>query len=102
MTDLLRHRSLLWLRHVCRIDDGRIPKDLLFSQLATGTRARGRPQLRYKDVCKWDLLSCGLKPADFVSLAANRTNWISATKAGIKSANVTRQVNKEKRKAAYK
>ena len=33
-----------WLGHVTRIKDGRIPKDLLYGELATGKRATGRPQ----------------------------------------------------------
>jgi hypothetical protein len=37
------------------MDDGRIPKDILFGELATGTLQTGRPGQRYKDVCKRDL-----------------------------------------------
>ena len=35
--------------------DGRIPKDILYGELAVGKRPRGRPQLRNKDVCKRDM-----------------------------------------------
>ena len=35
--------------------DGRISKDLLYGELATEKRSTGRPQLRFKDVCKRDL-----------------------------------------------
>ena len=34
------------------MQDARIHKDLLYGELATGKRAQGRPQLRFKDVCK--------------------------------------------------
>ena len=32
-----------WLGHVRRMAPGRIPKDLLYGQLAVGTRPTGRP-----------------------------------------------------------
>jgi len=38
--------------HVTRMHDGRLPKDILYSELATGSRRTGRPMLRYKDVLK--------------------------------------------------
>lgn len=47
--DLLKVRCLCWLGHVTRMDDGRIPKDLLYGELASGKRPTGHPQLRFKD-----------------------------------------------------
>ena len=52
MMSILRERRLRWLGHVHRMDPGRIPKDLLYGQLAVGTRPTRRPRHRYKDVCK--------------------------------------------------
>ena len=46
---MLCQRRLRWLGHVHRMEDGRIPKDLLCGQLASGCRPVGRPALRYKD-----------------------------------------------------
>ena len=51
MYTLLKQRRMLWLGH----DDGQIPKDLLYGKLVQGKRPTGRPQLRFKDVCKRDL-----------------------------------------------
>ena len=100
MVDLLRQRRLRWLGHVCRMEDGRIPKDLLFGQLATGSRPRGRPHLRFKDLCKRDLLDCGLNPAELQSHAADRASWRRATRAGIKLASNHRTSKKQEKKAA--
>ena len=48
---LLRQRRLRLLGHVRRVEDGRIPKDILYGELALGRRTTGRPHLRYNDVC---------------------------------------------------
>ena len=55
MYALLRQRRLRWLGNVQHMEDGRIPKDILYGELAAGQRGVGRPQLRYKDVCKRDM-----------------------------------------------
>ena len=55
MFTLLKQRRMRWLGHVVRMDDGWIPKDLLYGELVQGKRPTGRPQLRFKDLCKRDL-----------------------------------------------
>ncbi|KAJ7329270.1 hypothetical protein JRQ81_015444, partial [Phrynocephalus forsythii] len=50
MYTLLKQRCLRWLGHIVRMDDGRIPKDLLYGELGQGKCPRGRPQLWYKDI----------------------------------------------------
>ena len=50
-TKLVRSR-LRWLGHLCRMDDDRVPKQLLFSELEHGSRPFGRPKLRFKDILK--------------------------------------------------
>ncbi len=71
MHALLSQRRLRWLGHVCRMQDGRIPKDIIYGELASGTRPTGRPALWYKYVCKRDLEAGSLNPAD---LEAVRTS----------------------------
>ncbi|KAI0215823.1 hypothetical protein LSAT2_032114 [Lamellibrachia satsuma] len=51
-------RRLRWLGHVCRVEDGRIPKDIFYSELKIGSRPTGRPMLRFKDVCRRDMKAC--------------------------------------------
>ena len=51
---MLTTRRLHWLGHVSRMEDSRIPKNLLFGKLASGSRSTGRPG-RFQDVCKHDL-----------------------------------------------
>ena len=61
LTSIIRQQRLRWLGHVTRMDDNRIPKHILFGQLVEGTRRRGRPLLRYKDILRretsWRLTS---------------------------------------------
>ena len=62
MYTLFRQRRIRWIGHVRRMEDSRIPKDILYGQLAVGKRPRGRPQLRYKDVCKRDMRALEIDP----------------------------------------
>ena len=75
MYTLLRQRRLRWLGHVCRMEDGRIPKDFLYGELAAGQRSLGRPQLRYKDACKRDMKALDINTNFWEDIAADRTSW---------------------------
>ena len=57
---LLKQRRMRRLGQVTRMKDDRIPKDILYDELATGKRPTGRPQLRFKDICKRDLQALGI------------------------------------------
>ncbi|PFX11860.1 Craniofacial development protein 2 [Stylophora pistillata] len=63
MFTLIRQRRLRWLGHVYRMEDERIPKNLLYGEFESGSRPIGRPKLRFKDVCKRDMLATAL-PTD--------------------------------------
>ena len=52
---LLRIYRLRWSGHVCRMEDDRLPKDILYGQLPSAPRLVSHPKLRYKDVLKRDL-----------------------------------------------
>ena len=82
MTSLLRQRRLRWVGHVFRMEDGRLPKDIFFGQLAKGTRSKGRPMLRYKDVIKSDLKSCNLDVENLHALTSDRSKWRAAIREG--------------------
>ncbi|XP_019622342.1 PREDICTED: PHD finger protein 12-like [Branchiostoma belcheri] len=79
---MISERRLRWLGHVRRMGKGRIPKDLLYGQLESGSRPVGRPHLRYRDVCKRDLASAGISVDSWEELALNRSDWKHAVKAG--------------------
>lgn len=95
---MLTKRRLRWLGHVTRMDDGRIPKDILYGELATGTRPTGRPTLRYKDVVKRDLKAGGIAPGGFEAVAADRSAWKHAVQSAVKTSEQRREQQWEEKK----
>ena len=81
---LLRQCRQRWLGHVRRMDDGRIPKYILYGELDLGRRTTGRPHLRYKDVCVRDMKAVDIDTMSWEGLAADRTKWRSALKQHLK------------------
>ena len=67
------------------MEDGRIPKDILYGELALGRRITGRPHLRYKDVCVRDMKAVDIDTMFWEDLAADRTKWRSALKQHLKT-----------------
>ncbi|KAK2186942.1 hypothetical protein NP493_184g00020 [Ridgeia piscesae] len=51
MEDLIR-KNLRWTRHLMRISPNRLPNQILYSQLPSVHRKRGRPRLRFQDTIK--------------------------------------------------
>ncbi|XP_074636925.1 uncharacterized protein LOC141895086 [Acropora palmata] len=74
MYTLLRQRRMRWIGHLRRMQDGRIPKDILYGELAAGKRPRGRPLLRYKDVCKRDMKDLEIDPNSWEDIAVDRSS----------------------------
>ena len=48
-------KRLKWLGHIERVDDQRIPKQVLYGESEMGKRKVGRPKLRYIDQIKSDM-----------------------------------------------
>ena len=79
--------------------DGRLPKDILYGELATGSRPTGGPTLRYKDVLKRDLKAGGIAPAGFEAMEADRSGGRHTTKSAIKTAEQKRVDKWEEKRA---
>ena len=95
---LLKQRRMRWLGHLVRMEDGRIPKDLLYGELAQGTRSTGRPQLRFKDVCKRDLKALNIDLTTWETSASDRSTWRQLTRRALsRFEDSVRQRNEEKR-----
>ena len=75
LTTITRQRGLRWLAHVHRVEDGRLPKDILYSEFYNAPRRTGRPTLRYKDVINHDMACFHISPQSPETLAADRNRW---------------------------
>lgn len=77
MADILIQKNLRWIGHVHRMDEDRLPRRLLYSQLSEGTRNQGRPRLRLKDVVKRNMKWRNIDTKNWKTLAENRPVWRS-------------------------
>lgn len=83
LLSVIKQRRLRWLGHVQRMSDGRLPKSILYGELATGKRHQGRPKLRFTDVCKRDMADFGICCDAWESASSNRSKWRSALQMGV-------------------
>ena len=88
---LLSQRRLRWIGHVRRMEDGRLPKDVFYGELASGSRPVGRPMLRYKDVCRRDMKSAEINPDLWEAAAANRSYWRRVVRRSVMRAEAKRE-----------
>lgn len=79
---ILRERHLRWTGHIYRMNDTRLPKILLYGELANAPRKHGRPHLRFKDVIKRDLQAFSINLDNWEALANDRPNWHAEIKNG--------------------
>ena len=89
MFALLSQRRLRLLGRVCRMDNGRIPKDVLYSELASGARCLGRPALRFRDAYKRNIKSAQISIESCESAVADCKKWRQAVQRGMRKAEKT-------------
>jgi hypothetical protein len=58
----------------------RLPKQILYSQLSSGFRKKGRPHLWFKDTIKRNLKLSDIKTASWQSLSQQRAKWRAIVK----------------------
>ncbi len=70
----------------------------------TCNRSKGRPQVRFKDSCKWNFLSTHIDINTWEDVAADRLSWRHAVNQGIQRAEQDRRLKhnlkRQKRKAS--
>lgn len=67
--------QMRWAGHLVRMNDKRIPKQLLYGELAIGKRPQHKPSKRFKDVVKGNLKALEVDIAHWEELAADRKIW---------------------------
>nr|VZI53952.1 unnamed protein product [Spirometra erinaceieuropaei] len=79
---ILRQMQLRWSSHLVRMDDERLPKRLLYGDVATGSRRQGGQIRRYKDTLKSSLKRLQINPTNWDELALDRPTWRGTVKTG--------------------
>ena len=72
-----------WIGHVIRMPDSRIPEQVFFGQLASGSRFQGGPVQRYKDSVEKNLRACNIDPRELRRLPYDRVAWGARCSAAI-------------------
>ena len=55
--------------------DERLPKKVMYVEMASGQRGVCKPKMRYKDAVKASLKSCATNIGDFETFASDRVCW---------------------------
>ena len=80
MIGLLIINNLRWTRHLMGMSPDMLPKQILYSQLSSGHRKRGRPRLRFKDTIKRNLKLRDIKTDSWTSLSQQKDKWRAIVK----------------------
>ena len=74
---MIRLSRLRYFGHIIRMDDSRLPKIVLHSEINMGKRGRGRPQKNYRACIKEDLKCFGMETesAKLLNTASDRNKW---------------------------
>ena len=80
MEDLLIRKNLRWTGHPMRMSPDRLPKQILYSQLSSGHRKRGRPHPRFKNIINRNLKLRDIKTDSWTSLSLQKDKWSAIVK----------------------
>lgn len=92
------HHRLRWAGHVYRMDPSRLPKKILYGELAIGTRPRGAPKMRYKVQLKRTLTLTNISSSSWEETARDRITWRRSIRDGIADFEAKRRENEEARR----
>ena len=81
-----------WLGRILWMPDGRIPKDVLYGELAACVHSVSQPFLRFKDVCKRDMKFAELEINSWESVATDPGLWRGAVESVVTGAERKRSI----------
>ena len=99
---LLQKAQVRWAGHVVRMEDSRLPKQLLYGELCEGKRSVGGQKKRYKDSLKASLKDMDISVSSWEQLATNRTAWRTKVSTGARAAEKRRTAEAQRKRAARK
>ena len=82
---MLIRRQLKWVGHITRMDNRRLPKQVLFGQLLNAPRKPGGQKLRYKDTVRHNLQNVCIHQDNWEVLASDRSTWKEKIRSGLRS-----------------
>ena len=97
---ILQQHRFRWYGHMVRMNAQRLPKQLLFSQLSTGSRRVGAPKKRYKDALKRTFKDCEI--ADWATAPADKLVWRRTVCDGVKTFETNRRIAEDEKCARRK
>jgi hypothetical protein len=71
----IRTRRLMYLGDLVRLEDDRIPKQMLFAELDHGKRSRGRPVADWVSDAKQDLKEFDIELSSWFEIAKDESEW---------------------------
>ncbi|KAI5739477.1 hypothetical protein M8J77_019725 [Diaphorina citri] len=75
INNIIQKRRLRWAGHISRMDEGRTPHQVAFSELKKGKRQQQKPKKRWIDALKQDFKELQIDTANWRHIAANRDQW---------------------------
>ena len=75
LEDTIRKYRLRWAGHVRRMDDTRLPKKILFGNVAGGKKSAGKPKKNWVDCLEEDCARANIPYGSWTEKAKNRTTW---------------------------
>ena len=84
MANILMPHRLRWLGHLARMEDHRMPKQLLFGELVR-TGPRHGPKRRWRDVVRSDLQAIGVSVDEWYAVAQHRLEWLQVCTDGVRT-----------------
>ena len=80
---MIIENQLCWTGHVVRWMDSRLPKQILFGELGSGTRAQGGHRKSFKDNLKANFKVCHIGLTTWEDLACDRPRWSHAVRENV-------------------
>ena len=99
LENIVNRNRLRWVGHVARMTDNRLPKQLLYGEIATGERSAGGQLKRYKDAMKKTLKECHIPPNVLETVTQDRSVWRATVKTGLQKFEENRNSWLEERRA---